>query len=330
MTGILFTYLTKPKPEIRDYWHRIIDFRRVTLLWWAIVVALPFLLQVLAGAVDGLTGGDGLAWGESAPAFLENPAGQLLSLLTLTLIPFFEELGWRGYAQDALQRTHSALGASLILGCAWSLWHLPASFIPDTYQAGLGIGTIEFWLHFAGIVLLSVVVSWIYVNTSRSILIMIVFHATVNMAGELIALSERGEILYTLCWGSAAATIVLAFGRGMRVRPALGRRGSVPLILIATLGLSLTACAQEVSQAPPRDLTQWFQSEAGKLCTASAVFPARPQPMSCPTERSGRSPSAWPISRFIGPWTRKPRCSQRASARCSSVQRCWPWSVKGD
>ncbi len=51
---------------------------------------------------------------------------------------------------------HSALSASLILGCVWSLWHLPASFIPQTYQAGLGIGTREFWLHFGGIVVLSV------------------------------------------------------------------------------------------------------------------------------------------------------------------------------
>jgi len=217
VTGILLTYQTRSKEEIHDYWHRVIDIKRLTLPYLAITIGLPFGLQVMAGAIDGLSGGIGLRWGDAAGAFITNPVSQILTLCVISLVPFFEELGWRGYAQDLLQEKHSALSASLILGCIWSLWHLPASFIPNTYQAGLGIGTPEFYLHFGGIVVLSVVISWIYINTQRSILIMVVFHATINLAGELFKLSEMGETLYTLCWVSAAITIVFVFGKTMRM-----------------------------------------------------------------------------------------------------------------
>lgn len=268
VTGILFTYWTRSPSEIRDYWHRVVDAKRLTWAWLAVATGLPFLLHVLAGGIDGLTGGAGLSWGESAPAFIESPTTQLLALFTLTLIPFFEELGWRGYAQDALERKHSALTASLILGCLWSLWHLPASFIPGTYQAGLGVGTREFWLHLGGIVVLSVVVSWIYINTKRSILIMTVFHAMVNLAGELIRLSELGETIYTLCWVSAAIAIAFAFGRTMRVGSVpqhAGRlRRTVPLVIaVGALQAGWSVYAPRPLAA--QSLADRFQSELDAL-----------------------------------------------------------------
>jgi D-alanyl-D-alanine carboxypeptidase len=206
-----------------------------------------------------------LRWGETAGAFIANPVGQVVTLCIISLVPFFEELGWRGYAQDVLQEKHSALGASLILGVFWSLWHLPASFIPGTYQAGLGIGTLEFWLHFAGIVVLSIVVSWIYINTNRSLFIMVVFHAMINLAGELIQLSELGETIFTFCWVSAALTIALGFGKEMRVHPkktGAFRFGHVALLLMLVgLGLSLTAPTAGQAQ----DLKSRFQTELENL-----------------------------------------------------------------
>jgi len=49
-----------------------------------------------------------------------------------------EELGWRGYALPHLQRTHSALGSSFVIGLVWAGWHVPAFFYVPSYQ-GMGL-----------------------------------------------------------------------------------------------------------------------------------------------------------------------------------------------
>lgn len=255
ITGIVFTHLTRSPDAIRDFWKRVIDVRRLSPGWMIVVIGLPFLLQFLAGAIDGLSGGTGLRWGDAAAALVSNPANQLLTLSIITLVPFFEELGWRGYAQDRLQARYSAATASLILGAVWSLWHLPASFIPGTYQAGLGIGTLEFWLHFSGILFLSVVISWVYINTNRSLLIMAVFHAMINLAGETIALSEVGETIYTLCWLSAALSILFGSGRDLRVdsrKPRQLRFGQGVFFSLGLLALiSITTLFQPAASTQP-------------------------------------------------------------------------------
>ncbi len=264
LTGILFTHLTRTKEEIRDYWKRTIDVKRLSPVWLIIVIVLPFLLQVLSGTIDALTGGIGLRWGDSAADFISNPANQLLTLFIVSLVPFVEELGWRGYAQDVLQEKHSAIRASLIVGGMWSLWHLPASFIPDTYQAGLGIGTLEFWLHFIGIVFLSITISWIYINTNRSILVMMIFHATINLSGEIITLSEAGELIYTLCWVSAAMAIFFGFGKDMQVNANILRAPrSLHRVSLLFVFVSLFAAAAFMQPVPSnaQTLKARFQTE---------------------------------------------------------------------
>ena len=91
----------------------------------------------------------------------------------------------------------------------WSLWHLPTFFIRDSYQASLGIGTPAFWLFFAGIVPLTFAFTWIYNNTGRSTLAVILFHSMVNFTGELIALSERADTLSIALWFVVAIGITV-------------------------------------------------------------------------------------------------------------------------
>jgi membrane protease YdiL (CAAX protease family) len=55
----------------------------------------------------------------------------VIALQVALLRPLSEELGWRGYALDALQARWSALASSLVVGFFWSMWHVPLFFIPD-------------------------------------------------------------------------------------------------------------------------------------------------------------------------------------------------------
>jgi membrane protease YdiL (CAAX protease family) len=212
VTGIAFTYLTRDKEGRRDYWKRVIGFKRIPTRWYLVIFLFVPILNGLAALLDVLSGGTGAAWGEAALNFLPNPSSILLSVVFATLFPFIEELGWRGYVLDRLQQKHTALVSSLILGIVWSLWHLPTFFVRGSYQAGLGIGTPAFWWFFAGIVPLNFAFTWIYNNTDRSTLAVIIFHAMVNFTGELIALTERADTFSIALWFVAAIGIAVVWG----------------------------------------------------------------------------------------------------------------------
>jgi len=212
VTGIAFTYLTRDKEGRRDYWKRVIDFKRIGLKWFLVILLFVPAMHIVAALLDVLIGGGGTTWGEAARGVVENPLSIIASILFASLIPFIEELGWRGYVLDRLQEKQSALVSSLILGVVWSLWHLPMFFIEGSYQAGLGIGTLEFWLFFLSIVPLTLVFTWIYNNTNRSTLAVILFHAMVNFTGELILLSKNADTIYSLLWFVVAIGITVIWG----------------------------------------------------------------------------------------------------------------------
>ena len=104
--------------------------------------------------IDSALGGDPPAIQTET---LTNPVSFLGFLLLMILGgPLAEELGWRGFARDPLQKGRSALSASLILGVIWALWHLPLFFIEGTSQAAIGLGSTVFWLWHVQVVALSV------------------------------------------------------------------------------------------------------------------------------------------------------------------------------
>jgi len=212
VTGIAFTYLTRDKGGRRDYWKRVIDFKRIPGKWYLVIFLFVPILNILAVFVDVVAGGTGATWGEAARNVLIDPSSIVLSILFSSLIPFIEELGWRGYVLDRLQEKRNALASSLILGVVWSIWHLPLFFVAGTYQAGLGVGTLAFWLFIFGVLPLSLPFTWVYNNTNRSTLAVILFHSMINFTGEVIALSEQGETYSIALWFVAAIGITVIWG----------------------------------------------------------------------------------------------------------------------
>ncbi len=212
LAGIAFTYFTRDREGRRDYCDRIIDFRRIAFRWYLIVFLLVPALTAAAAVLDFVLGGRGATWGEVILNFASEPWAIIPSALFSLIIPFVEELGWRGYVLDRMQARWSALVSGTILGGAWAVWHLPLFFIRGSYQNGLGFGTPAFWLFMVGLVPLTVVFSWIFNNTNRSTLAVILFHSMVNFTGELLAVTERADALLIGLWFVAAAVVSVAWG----------------------------------------------------------------------------------------------------------------------
>jgi membrane protease YdiL (CAAX protease family) len=208
--GVGFAYLVYGKEGLADFWDRIKRVRRIGVRWFLVILLIPVVVTVVAAIVDSLLGGPGVAWGEGVQQSRVNPLAILPALFFATLPPILEELGWRGYALDRLQLNWSAFVASLLLGIVWAAWHLPLFFIEGSFQREVvGFATLGFWLFMIGTVALSVIFTWVYNHTSRSILGIIVLHGWVNFVSETVEVADQ---FYYPIWVLSAVLIVLIWG----------------------------------------------------------------------------------------------------------------------
>jgi membrane protease YdiL (CAAX protease family) len=104
------------------------------------------------------------------------------------VLQFGEELGWRGYALDRLQKKWNALYSSLLLGCIWAIWHLPMFLSSGFGQHDNQLPFIQFLVT---LVLLSVLITWFQNNTNNSLLPAFIIHAFINLSGEVLPLIEK-------------------------------------------------------------------------------------------------------------------------------------------
>lgn len=208
---LMLLFLRGSARQRREYWQRLIDFRRIGKAWYAVILLSVPALTAIAIVIDVLLGGTGAKL-EAASSVLSNPLSIFpFAFFILIFGPLPEEMAWRGYALDGLQARWSALSASLALGAAWTLWHLPLFWIEGSYQHGLGWATPAFWLFMLDKVPQTIWMTWIYNNNRRSTLTAVLFHFMVNFTGELLALSPRADALFVVFWWVAAVLVVVVW-----------------------------------------------------------------------------------------------------------------------
>lgn len=213
VAGIGFVYLVYDEPGRKDFWDRLTRVRRISARWLLIVFLLPPTVVVTAAVAEIALGGTSVSladWVTDA----DNPLLLFLpTLFVATLPPLLEELGWRGYALDRLQLNRSALVASLLLGIVWSVWHFPLFFWEGWYHHDtVGFGTLEFWMFHIGIVWLAVAFTWVYNNTARSILAVILLHGWTNFTVQTIELTGRSEVFHIATWFVVLVLITMIWG----------------------------------------------------------------------------------------------------------------------
>lgn len=201
----------------RDFWKRVVSFRRISGKWYAVIFLLFPVVVGLSLFIDFCIGGTFYSL-KNALATVENPIA-LLTFIVMMLFggPLNEELGWRGYALDRLQLRWGALTSSLVLGLFWGLWHLPLFFMRGTTQNEMGLLSLRFWTFFVQVLALSVLFTWVYNNNRRSTLSAILMHFMTNSTITVIvalghALPQRIEVIRTFVLVGAAIVVVLLFG----------------------------------------------------------------------------------------------------------------------
>lgn len=171
LSGLLMTGVTEGKAEVRHLLRRLVLWR-VGWQWYLFaLIGVPSIFVLgflpLPGAVAALR--------------VPSPQFVLVFLLLLVLEIFTsglgEEPGWRGFALPRLQQQHGPLLGTLILGLLWGGWHLPLFLTTWAIVGADGLSICEFVL---GSMSLAIMFTWVFNHTRGSLLVAILFHASID------------------------------------------------------------------------------------------------------------------------------------------------------
>jgi len=214
MAGIYMTGITKGRKGLNRLGNRLVDPQRIKgKWWWTIVLFFPLLILMATLIYNYLPAFQNEnALNTSQALHMVRRPWELLYFMGFVLLlgPLPEEIGWRGFALDALQQRWNALLASLLLGAGWAAWHIPLFFIKNYFtETGYSPNPI---LYMYDIIIVSILFTWIYNHSNFSILAAILFHFMLNFTGEFLVPNNQVRVIQSVLLTLTALIIVLAFG----------------------------------------------------------------------------------------------------------------------
>jgi len=216
LAAVIVTLACKEKDGIRKLFGALFKLR--VPFWWFVFI-FGFWVIVTAIAL-----GIGTIFGQAFPTVRQFAWVSLLPIfVTMLLSNVWEEIGWRGFALPRLQEGYSDLRIVFFMGLLWSLWHLPLILNPTSPMSDLPwYGEIIFSLS------LTVIYTWLYQNTARSLFFVSVFHAMSNTMA--FVLLELGVFVssYTFVVGITAivaVVIILIYGPQRFIKSSPKARG---------------------------------------------------------------------------------------------------------
>jgi membrane protease YdiL (CAAX protease family) len=212
IAAFILTYVNEGRNGTKDLLKRGLDFRFKKI--WLIPIFL------LMPAIVGFSLLLAVFSGESSPkiAVLSQPWVIIPAFFYILFLggPVEEEFGWRGYALDRLQINYNALSSSVILGVMWGLWHLPLFFMPrqEIYY------NVPIWGFILGTIFFSIIFTWIYNNTGRSILAVLLLHTTGNLSHFIFPVNatKLGGLYSLILNVIAVVTVLIIWGPKRMVR----------------------------------------------------------------------------------------------------------------
>jgi membrane protease YdiL (CAAX protease family) len=216
LAGIIVSWLINGRMGLVSLGRRLCHWR-VGIVWYVVALFLPAAQTVAAFGLRLLFGGE-IPNSSAAPFLQVGPAGTSLWIQTVIMILMFtlgfdgigEELGWRGFALPRLLARYPALGASVVMGAIWALWHLPYALTKGSAMADNPLGYLP--QMFAA----SILFTWIFNNTKGSVLLAILFHAAGNVTFNVLPQLLPG-VYDSGIWGEIVRWLVvgtvIAFAR---------------------------------------------------------------------------------------------------------------------
>lgn len=199
LAAVIVSQVAHGKAGVRALLKGLIRWR-VGLVWYIVAVLGAAVLLIAAQVITRLLG---LHVTITMPQVVLSPYvifGVAVNFLANTC----EEIGWRGFALSHLQKRYNALLATLIVGTLWGLWHLPLVFLAGPMS--------EYpFLWFIIIVANAFIYTWIYNSSKGSILLVALFHGSLNIFGLFI--TGVSPVAYALVNCVVAIVLIAVLGK---------------------------------------------------------------------------------------------------------------------
>ena len=130
-------------------------------------------------------------------------------IMDLTSGALGEELGWRGYALNILQKKYIPLIAGLIVGVIWGLWHLPLMI----FSGYSGLELVYYIIAFMVLVISCSVIITFFYNKSKNILIAMWMHFWLNFLLKIVIIDLLPLLIYISIGYLLLAVLVILFNR---------------------------------------------------------------------------------------------------------------------
>lgn len=196
--------LTGGRAAVADWLRRLVRF--AVPAWCYLFVAGILALGIGAALVrSGPLDRPGLAAYTGVPDL-----GLVLTfLLVLVVNGFGEEAGWRGYLVDRLLPAHGLLRTAGLVALVWAGWHLPLFLVIDSFRS-LGFAVVGWAI---GLYAGSVVLTWLYAASGRSILVVALWHTTYNFTSATSAMSGLPAAVTSTAVMLVAVLVIIRYHR---------------------------------------------------------------------------------------------------------------------
>ncbi|MCW1954144.1 MAG: CPBP family glutamic-type intramembrane protease [Flavobacteriia bacterium] len=159
---------------------------KVPLINYIYIILLPLIFVIIGIALYSQFIGE--IGDFDKMAFLSIPT---ILLAGLYAGPLGEELGWRGFLLPELQKKYTNLKSAIIIGFIWFIWHIPLWWAPfGTLVSGESISFLPVITYFLMLMCLSIIITWLVINSKGSVLVAILFHLSINAGIALLFFPE--------------------------------------------------------------------------------------------------------------------------------------------